>query len=416
MLSEYLYQNTQMIIFNISDSNKYFNKLKKHISLFVIAFSSLLFFILNIFLKEKLSLIDYGTYSIFITYVSLLMSFGMLGFEQTLLRTTVIDNKLNIDKKIILPSIISFSCICFLGSYLMIANYDIRLDFFKILILSFCVILTKLTFNLLRLKSWFVMSQIVLNFWKLTIFLVFCYYLFFDIDFNIKYLVNYILLFFFISALTLIGVFKEINLIKNKNTYDLIKKSGLFFMTLFTVSLINFGDRFFIESRFGLEELGNYFFYINVFLFPFSLFQTYVGFKEIIVFKKEFNKEILFKKIKYLIKYSVFFSLVLFAFLYLIEYLNIYDLHIKSNLNIIIPLIFLGNIKVLYSLLSSAMGATCDDSMLKNINVKSVISLAFILPCIYYLSFNISITIIFVIALWIIRCLIWYNQLKKNEI
>lgn len=396
--------------------NKYFNKLKKHISLFVIAFASLLFFILNIFLKKELSLIDYGTYSIFITYVSLLMSFGMLGFEQTLLRTTVIDNKLNIEKKIILPTIISFSFICFLGSYLMIANYDIRLGFFKILILSFCVVLTKLTFNLFRLKSWFVISQIVLNFWKLTIFLVVCYYFFFDIDFNIKYLFNYILLLFFVSALTLFWVFKEINLIKNKNTYDLIKQSGLFFVTLFTISLINFGDRFFIESRFGLEELGNYFFYINIFLFPFSLFQTYVGFKEIIVFKKEFNKDMLYKKIKYLIKYSIFFSLVLFIFLYLIEYLNIYDLEIKSNLNIIIPLIFLGNIKVLYSLLSSAMGAICDDSMLNNINVRSIISLVVILPCIYYLSFNISITIIFVIALWAIRCLIWYNQLKNNEI
>ena len=394
--------------------NKYFNKLKKHISLFVIAFASLLFFILNIFLKKELSLIDYGTYSIFITYVSLLMSFGMLGFEQTLLRTTVIDNKLNIDKKIILPIIISFSFICFLGSYLMIANYDVRLGFYKILILSFCVVLTKLTFNLFRLKSWFVISQIVLNFWKLTIFLVVCYYFFFDIDFNIKYLFNYILLLFFVSALTLFWVFKEINLIKNKNTYDLIKQSGLFFVTLFTISLINFGDRFFIESRFGLEELGNYFFYINIFLFPFSLFQTYVGFKEIIVFKKEFNKDILYKKTKYLIKYSIFFSLVLFIFLYLIEYLNIYDLEIKSNLNIIIPLIFLGNIKVLYSLLSSAMGAICDDSMLNNINVRSIISLVVILPCIYYLSFNISITIIFVIALWAIRCLIWYNQLKKQ--
>jgi hypothetical protein len=84
-------------------------------------------------------------------------------------------------------------------------------------------------------------------------------------------------------------------------------------------------------------------------------------------------------------------------------------------LNIIIPLIFLGIIKIAYSLLSAAMGAICSDDMLFEVNVKSILSILVVMPLIYYFSFNISITLIFIIALWLIRCFIWYNQLQKNE-
>ena len=84
-------------------------------------------------------------------------------------------------------------------------------------------------------------------------------------------------------------------------------------------------------------------------------------------------------------------------------------------MNIIIPLIFLGIIKIVYSLLSAAMGAICSDDMLFQVNIKSIISILVVIPLVYCFSFNISLTIIFIIALWLIRCIIWYNQLKKNE-
>ena len=72
--------------------------------------------------------------------------------------------------------------------------------------------------------------------------------------------------------------------------------------------------------------MGNYFFYINIFLFPFMLFQNYIGFKEIIVFKKDFSQKMLNDKIVLAQKYSLCFSIVLIISLCLIEYLNIYDL------------------------------------------------------------------------------------------
>tara|TARA_B110000116_G_scaffold125064_1_gene108415 strand:- start:188 stop:1396 length:1209 start_codon:yes stop_codon:yes gene_type:complete len=394
---------------------KYFNFIQKHFSLFVIAFGSLCFFILNVLLKEQISSYDYGTYSMFITYISLLSSFGMLGFEQTLLRTSEIKSKLEIDKGIIFPSIISILFVSTIGSYLMFNNYDIQLDVLTLFVFSILVILTKLIFNLYRLRSKFTISQISINFWKIALFFIVGYYILFDIDFTIQDLFVSVFFLFCISGVLILGILNKVVFNYNKSGLELVKKSSLFFLILFTISLISFGDRFFIESRFGLSELGDYFFYINIFLFPFSLFQTYIGFKEIVSFKKDFSLKLLRSKIILASKYSSFFSIILFFSIYLVEHIGLYDLKITSNLNIIIPLIFLGNIKIVYSLFSSAIGAIANDTMLANINIKSILSIILILPCIYYFSFNISITIIFIITLWVIRCLIWYNQLKKYK-
>ena len=87
--------------------------------------------------------------------------------------------------------------------------------------------------------------------------------------------------------------------------------------------------------------------------------------------------ELLQEKLFLVSKYSLFFSIFLFFSIYLVEYLGLYDLKITSNLKIIIPLIFLGNIKVIYSLFSSAIGAIANDNMLKEINIQSIISIIF---------------------------------------
>ena len=395
--------------------SNFFLSFRKHFSFVIIAFGSLCFFLVNFLLKDYLSQDNYGTYSIFITYISLLSSFGMLGFEQTLIRTSKIKQKLEIEKSVILPSVISVFFVSIVGSYLIINNYEIGLDYYYLLTLSTLVILTKLVFNLSRMMSKFIFSQLSLNFWKIGLFLITLYLVFFEIKIKILDLFQYVLILFFVSGILIFPLFKQIVVVHEKKIIALIKQSLLFFLTLFTISLISFGDRFFIENRFGLSEMGNYFFYINIFLFPFMLFQSYIGFKEIIVFKKDFSQKMLNDKIVLAQKYSLCFSIVLIISLCLIEYLNIYDLQILLNLDIIIPLIILGNIKVIYSLLSSAVGAVANDKMLIDINIKSIFSIFLIMPCIYYFAFNISITIFFIITLWLIRSLIWYKQLLKYE-
>ena len=395
--------------------NKFLQLFNKHFSLLILSLASFSFFIINIFLKEQLNSEDYGVYSLLITYISLLSSFGMLGFEQTLLRNSVIKLKLEIDKALIVPIIFSALLVSLIGSFLMFNNYNLGLDLSLIFLLSLMVILVKLIYNLYRLSSRFVTSQIALNFWKIALFFVVLFFFFFDYSLSLRDVFLSIIVFFFLSLFLFFGLINKVLFISNLDFQQVLKQSALFMLTLFTISLISFGDRFFIESRFGLIVLGDYFFYINMFLFPFSLFQTYIGFKEIVSFKKDFQITVLNSKLLFILKNAIYFSLFLFTTLYLVDYWNLYNFNISSNLNIIIPLIFLGIIKIAYSLLSAAMGAICSDDMLFKVNVKSILSILVLMPLIYYFSFNISITLIFIIALWLIRCFIWYNQLQKNE-
>ena len=370
---------------------------------------------LNVVLKDNLSANDYGLFSIFITYVSLLSSFGMFGFEQTLLRTAVIKSKLEIQKNIFFPSLIAIFLSSFIGVFLMKSHYDISVSYFMFFLLSIFIIVTKLSFNLYRLLSNFFLAQLVLNFWKIVLTLVILYCILMNNNYSLEYIFIIIFITFSISIISILGWVKKIKFIKVESFSSLIKKSFLFFIALLTISLMGFGDRFFIEVRFGLEMLGDYFFFLNIFLFPFSLFQSYIGFKEIVSFKKNFSITILDNKISKVLKSSFVFSTMLFFVFYLIDHFGLYNLEISSNLNIIIPLIILGNIKMVYSLLSSAIGALSNDNMLFKINFQSILSLLLICPLIFYFSNTILQTIVFVIILWLIRCVIWYVELKNKN-
>lgn len=391
------------------------NIISKNLSFFVLAFSSLSFFVLNVVLKDTLSPIDYGLFSIFITYISLLSSFGMFGFEQTLLRTTFIKNKLEIQKNILYPSLIAICISSFIGVFLMKSNYDISISYILFYLLSIIVIITKLSFNLYRLLSKFFLAQLVLNFWKIALTLVILYYVFLNNNFSLEFIFSLVLVFFAFSILSLFGLINKIQFIKQDSFPSLLRKSFLFFISLLTISLLGFGDRFFIESRFGLEILGDYFFFLNIFLFPFSLFQSYIGFKEIVSFKKKFSINLLNYKIINVLKSSFIFSIILIFIFYVIDYFGFYNLEISSNLNIIIPLIILGNIKMVYSLLSSAIGALSNDKMLYKINLKSIFSFILICPLMFYYSNTILLTIVFVIILWLVRCIIWYMELNNRS-
>tara|TARA_B100001059_G_scaffold99149_1_gene98779 strand:+ start:67 stop:1275 length:1209 start_codon:yes stop_codon:yes gene_type:complete len=391
----------------------YQRSFKQNFSFFILAFSAFCFFLINILLKDNLNADDYGLFSIFITYISLLSSFGLLGLEQTFLRVSTIKSKLEINKQLIMISVFAILIVATFGSYLMLSSYDFNLLFFEIFIISILVIVVKLLFNFHRLISNFSVSQLTLNFWKISLAMYIGLEIFSLNSISLDKVIYLILSSLALSIFSLIALKNRISLIEKESVFELIKKSFLFFITLFTISLIGYGDRFFIESKFGLAAVGDYFFYINIFLFPFSLFQTYIGFKEIVSFKKKFNLSVLKTKLILIAKYSFVFSLLLFLFFWLVENFGIYDLNIRKNIDIILALIFLGNIKILYSLLSAVIGAVADNSMLYNLNFKSIGSILVLAPIIYYFSYSVFLTIIYIIILWIIRCFIWYNQILK---
>ena len=396
--------------------NRFIDLCIKHFSLVVLGGGSASFFLINIILKDYLDAENYGLYSIFITYISLLSSFGLLGFEQVIIRNAKItSNKIILSKSLLIPIIFSSLFVSILGSYLFINNYNISISLIFLISITFLVILTKLIFNLFRLMSKFTFSQIALNFWKLSLFFVLLILVFRKNVVNLEDVIITIFWSLVITMFMVFGLLKKVKFRSNLKVKRIFSQAILFLLSLITISLINFGDRFFIESRFGLEELGYYFFFINLFLFPFVLFQSYIGFKEIVSFKLSYNHNLLVQKLKSILKYSILFGIFLLSFSFFVDYLEFYSIDLFENLEIILMLIVLGIVKMVYSLLSSAMGAICDNKMLFKINLYSIISILILIPVIYYYSSTITITIMFLIFLWFIRCVIWYKQLLLYE-
>ena len=396
--------------------SKQLDFINKHFSLLVLVLASGAFFLTNIILKEHLSSENYGLYSIFITYISLLSSFGMLGLEQVIMRNSkILSDKVIISKNLLIPIILSILFVSILGSYLFINNYNISATYIFLSIFTLLVILTKLISNLFRLLSMFTFSQIALNLWKLALFLVLLILIFRGESINIKDINSII---FLLLVVTMFMAFFIIRRVKFSHTISIesfFSQAFLFLLSLVTISLINYGDRFFIESRFGLDELGSYFFFINLFLFPFTLLQSYVGFKELISFKLLYNHSLLVKKLNQILRYSILFAIFLFVVAFLIDFFGFYKIDLLKNLQMIVLFLILGIIKVIYSIFSSAMGAICDNKMLYKTNMYSIISILLLIPVIYYYATTITITIMFLIVLWIIRCIIWYKQLSSFE-
>ena len=396
--------------------NNFFPLLRKHLSLLVLGITSISFFLTNIILKDYLSLDDYGLYSLFITYISLISSFGLLGFEQVILRnSTILSNKIIISSYLKLPIILSVILVAFLASYIFLINYNISVDYFWLIVFTILVILVKLIFNLFRLLSSFVLSQISLNLWK---FLLFTSVLVLISSNDIVILDEIYLIITFSLLITIFMfflLFKRVKFSLSIKVDKLFSQASFFLLSLITISFINYGDRFFIENRFGLDDLGNYFYFLTLFLFPFSLLQSYVGFKEIVSFKLSYSHTLLLNKLKSLILYSIIFALFLFLFFFSIDYLEYYSIKFLENINMIVLLIIFGIIKMIYALLSSAMGAVCNNKMLLKSNLYSILSIFIFIPLFYYYALTINITIMFLIVLWLIRCLIWYKQLYNVE-
>lgn len=386
--------------------------IKKHFSLLILGVFSVSFFLTNILLKDYLKAGDYGIYSLLITYISIVSSFGLLGFEQVILRNSkILKNKITFSSDIKLPIQISLILVSILASYIFLLNYNISVNYLWLVILTVFIILIKLIFNLFRLLSSFVLSQISLNLWKFLLFVSVLVFIIIGESFVLNDIFIIILTSSFISVFLFFLLFKRVQFKSCIKIEKLFSQASFFLLSLLTISFVSYADRFFIESRFGLEDLGNYFYFLTLFLFPFSLFQSYVGFKEIVSFKLSYSHTVLISKLKQLILYSLFFSVLLFLLFFFIDYFEVYSLEFYENINMILLLIILGNVKMIYALLSSAMGAICNNDMLLKSNLYSIISVLIFIPLFYYYAVTINITVFFLIALWLIRCSIWYKQL-----
>lgn len=401
--------------------SKIVQKISSHFSFIIILGSSVLYFLFNLWLKSVFSPAEYGEYGLLNGFLNIAMSFGVIGGDQLLMRTAVFDKDLTIQKSVLRFNYLLLAIFVFAGPYIFFIFFSSSVNLFLLSVCSLLSGLTMLTFSIFRISHLFTAAQIQKNLWRLITFLLsiavfFAFPTYFDINF-ILIAVNIGLILSIVLSPFSFRKF-NINLISTEKP-DYRLWFG-FTVAMALMSLMTNADRFLIDKYVGRTEVGNFFFLQNLFLFPLSQVQTYSGFKEITTFKKNFSVSMMKRSLSKNFFIAITLSGVLFSGFWLLVFLlpkNIVDEYFyKSNdyTLLIILLLLNGIIRVVYSVLSAAMGAVGNRKAIRATNILTLIFYGII-----YILFAtviglnlISITLMFFLF-WLVRAIFFYFYLSR---
>jgi O-antigen/teichoic acid export membrane protein len=373
------------------------------------AFGSLSVFIANLLFKEILSLEQYYNYSILIVFIALMNSFGLFGLEQVFIRITKIkEGVLEISKKNI-QAIGLFTILnSFLFTWVLKSNYSFSENFILIAIMSILVISLLFFYNFFRLNSNFVIAQVAANSWKLYLGFAVIYTSLLNVNIQFHELFLGLLIALVTTTLYCLYLAKNIrvvfvDLIPLK---EMVKLAIQFFISLLTLSFIAQSDKLIVDEFFGPEEFVNYFYLANLFLFPFSFIQSYIGFKEIVVMKKQPNYELLKASIKVLV-FSVIFAFCLIIAVKTFVDLDLIKIDLSAHSEIILLFLVTGIIRLVYAIYSAYFSCFATSNDVKWANIYTIISILILLYIISEIPLNVQTIALFLTSIWLIRLIIW---------
>lgn len=373
------------------------------------AIGSISLFLSNILLKEYLTVNEYFEYSIIITLLALLNSFGAFGVEQTFLRLSKVKNRgeIIIDFKIIPLAILAIFISSIILLYYCNEFISVSSSRLSIFTLFLGINVSMLKYNILRISSNFVLAQIIQNIWRISLMVFVAFVGLYKLSFS--WFVGSLNFTVWLSILIILLLTRKCFSIKpsfanNKN--DVLKYTFHFFICLLSISFISQGDRLIIEALFDKEDFGNYFYLCTLFLFPFSFLQNYIGFKEIVKMKTSIIK---FRPLLLRVGIgSLIFSILLACSIYMLVKINLVSINIYQSNFYVAVLMIIGNIKLFYSIFSAFIGAKAEVNEIRNMNYLFIFSCVILFFCFkHVITTSVLMTLVLFSLLWFIRLVIW---------
>lgn len=381
-----------------------------HSSFLLIVMGAASDFLLILFLKKYFSE-GFVAFSLYLTFIGIIATFGYFGIDQVFLRLSKLkEGKVYINRDILLL-LLMFLVLSPLLIGLYFSEKFSGLNFYFLLITGISINLIMLAYNSLRLIKKYSSSQIFKSGYKLFFLTLAALFLIFE-DISIE-----IVLLYTTTVLALFAVFasfflNKIIIKKEKKTSDIVNYALSFFLNISIITALGYGERIIIINEISEEVFSKYFYFITIFLFPLTLLQQYIGFKELPVFKEGFKKEELFKKIK-----IVFFLGLLTAFIVLIVVFvdngRFLEVNFLEEIGLISLIIFLGIVKLIYGLFSALLGAL---SSYRDLYIINLFTFVIILFSIFYIGLiNVTITLIllFLTAIYLFRCMYIFVRYAK---
>lgn len=350
----------------------------------------------------------FNIYSLYITFIGIVSSFGLFGLDQMFLRTSDKENdSILIEKR--LYYFIIFGLITFPIISLFFFNDNPSLNILILLITGWSINIIMYAYNIYRLKEEFLFSQTLKNSYKISFFIIIILFYFLHIKLNILYVFSGILV-----LLSFIGWYVMIKYVKinNEKTKHFYKLYFSFLINIGLLTALGFGERLLIKDKIGLDAFGKYFYYLTIFIFPLTLIQQYVGFKELVFFKKKVDKKTILKKIKIILAIGVFITLFTIVIV-LIDNGRFLEVDLIKDKNLIFALFFLGLIKLTYGLFSAILGAKGKYKDLIYLNIITILVLLLNILALNTFGYSIIAIIYALSSVFFIRtAFIYYKYVK----
>src|SRR5690554_1192392 len=372
--------------------------IRSNTSLLVVVLGALSSFLLVLFLKKFLP--DFfNTYSLYLTYIGIIVSFGFAGLDQVFLRLSVVKDKMiTIGRDVFIYMLLCLLVIPLVVSYYFHVNFhDLHFIFLFVSGVSLNAVL--LAYNILRLKQKFVLSQLFNSGYKILFLLgIFLIYFFFPKTITGILLLSSMIL-CFVGILAVRFIIKNL-ILTNDKTDSLKNYFFSFSLNLALLTLLTYGERIVIANELGEDVFGMYFYYSTIFLFPLTLIQYYVEFKELVYFKEGIAKKIVHQKVK-----KVFLAgLCLIAFIFFIVILDqglFLEIEIKENSVFIFLLSVLGIVKLNYGLFSALLGAKGEFEDIYKVNFLTAILIGGSIFLLFTYKMSIELIIVSLIVIFL---------------
>lgn len=360
---------------------------KSNKSLFIIGIGSISNFLIVLLLKKFFDKEFFNYYTLFITFVGIISSFGFLGLDQVYLRLSRIKNKKVLIHTDLFYILIFALIITPLGfSWYFLKTYQI-LNFWIFLISGIAINAIILGFNTKRLIKEFVLAQWIKNGYRLVFLTLVLIGLYFTIQINYFFLL-------LTGIIVLFGIASFFMALKNikkedQKTEHLAKYFFSFLFNIAVITFISYGERILIANLFGKEILAKYYYYSTIIIAPLMLLQQYVGFKELVNFKRQINKKMILNKLLIIVGVGVFCMAIIYGLL-VIDNNRFFDIDFNNDKNLILLLFILALVKLSYGLFSAILGAQAKSKHIYYLNILTlvIIGLVFLSTLILPISLN----------------------------
>jgi hypothetical protein len=362
-------------------------------------------------LYKILNVDDYTMYGLLLTLISIVASFGLMGSEQTFLRKAKVKGISVGIPRDILKLLVFFIIVGPLSLTIFFYEYwgwEFSSTYFIVLLTA----LVMLLHNVFRAGSRFFESQIINNLWRFSLLIPVLAASFYTIDIDdiFRAVTGGLLL---ACAVSIFYFDKKSLFIVRSEAGDVKSLTVAFFFSMGVLTCINFIDRMVVNEQFSNDEFSRYFFLINIFVSPFSILATYLGFKGLVYYKKHFSLAEIHRYSFLIMLVGSGVSLIVYYFSLMLDEVFMMELELDGSTSVIVPMLVLGVIRLVYSNLSAAMGAKGSSGLVFYTNILSLFSIISIIYSLYYYDVHtLSIVVWCMCVIWLVRSILYYFGLR----